>query len=165
MMTNAIMTGILALVIVGFIFYRQMMQRVVSQRNLLLPALLAVLLGGIFLTNNPSIEAEMAVVIGALVGVLSGLASGQFMRVWRDDKTGVIYQQGSWRYLVAVLVFIALRVALRFVLQGAGHAIDDVTLNDAFIAAIVGNYLGRAARIALRALPLAGGNLGNLPGR
>lgn len=165
MSTSTLTTIIIAFCLVVFIVYRQMGRRLVSQRGLLVPALLGVLLGGIFVTTSPTGEADMAVAAGAAFGVLSGLVSGQFMLVWRDEKTGWVYQQGSWRYLIAVLVLVVIRIAARFVLQGAGDTLDEVALNDAFIAAIVGNYLGRAIRIALRVLPLVGGNLGNLPAR
>ncbi len=165
MSTSTLATIVIAFCLVGFILYRQMGQRLVSQRGLLLPALLGVLLGGIFVTTTPTVEADVAVAVGAAFGVLSGLVSGRFMRVWRDERTGWVYQKGSWRYLIAVLVLVVIRIAARFALQAAGYALDEVALNDAFIAAIVGNYLGRAIRIALRVLPLVGGNLGNLPAR
>jgi hypothetical protein len=165
MSTSTLATVVIAVCLVGFIVYRQMGQRLVSQRGLLLPALLGILLGGIFVTTNPTGEADVAVAVGAAFGVLSGLVSGQFMLVWRNERTGWVYQKGSWRYLIAVLVLVVIRVAARFALQATGYAIDEVALNDAFIAALVGNYLGRAIRIALRALPLVGGSLGNLPVR
>lgn len=165
MLTSTLTTIVIAFCLVGFIVYRQMGQRLVSQRGLLLPALLGVLLGGVFVTTSPTGEADVAVAAGAAFGVLSGLVSGQFMLVWRDERTGWVYQKGSWRYLIALLVLVVIRIAARSVLQGAGYALDEVALNDAFIAAIVGNYMGRAISIGLRVLPLVGGSLGNLPVR
>lgn len=165
MSTSIFTTIVIALCLVGFIMYRQMTQRLVSQRGLALPALLGVLLGGIFVTTTPTLEADVLVALGAACGVLSGLVSGQFVRVWRDEQTGSIYQKGSWRYLIAVLALLVIRVAARYALQAGRYAIADVALNDAFIAVVVGNYLGRTIRLALRALPLVGGSLGNLPAR
>lgn len=165
MSTSTLSTLVIALCLIGFIMYRQMARRLVSQRGLLLPALLGVLLTGIFVSANPTLAAAAAVAVGAAFGVLSGLVSGQFMLVWRDGKTGGVYQQGSWRYLIAVLVLIAIRIAARFALQASGYAVDEVVLNDALLAAIVGNYLGRSIRIALRVLPLLGGSFSNLPAR
>ena len=165
MSTSTLTTIVIALCLVGFIMYRQMARRLVSQRGLLLPALLGILLGGVFVSANPTLAADAAVAAGVVFGVLSGLVSGQFMLIWRDGKTGGVYQQGSWRYLIAVLALLVIRVAARFALQAAGYALDEVALNDAFLAAIVGNYLGRSIRIALRVLPLIGGSFSNLPVR
>lgn len=165
MNTSVIATAILALVLVVYFFARQMMQRPVTQRGLLMPLILGVALGGVFLVNSPALGAVAAVGVGALLGVGSGLISGQFMRVWRDEATGIVYQRGGWRYLVAIVALLLARLLIRFVLIGMGAALDETALNDAFIAALVGNYLGRALRVALRALPLAGGRFEKLPSR
>ncbi|HLV98090.1 MAG TPA: hypothetical protein VKT82_05380 [Ktedonobacterales bacterium] len=61
-----------------------------------------------------------------------------------------------------MLVLVVIRFVVRFALQAAGYAIDEIALDDALIAAIVGNYLGRVFKIALRVLPLVVGNFGNL---
>jgi hypothetical protein len=163
--TSVIATAILALVMVVYIFARQMMQRPVTQRDLLAPLILGVALGGVFLVSSPALEAAAAVGVGALFGVGTGLVSGQFMRIWRDKATGLVYQRGGWRYLVAIVVLLLARVLIRFVFIWTGAVPDETALNDAFIAALVGNYLGRSVRVALRALPLAGGSFEKLPSR
>jgi hypothetical protein len=134
----------------------------VSQRSLLRPVLLNLVLGGIFAVTNPTGEAVITVLAGSLFGILSGFFSGQFLRIWRDESTGWVYQKGNWLYLITVLVLVVMRFAIRFAVQTTGFAVDEAALNEALLAAIVSNYLGRALRTALRVLPLVGGNLGNL---
>jgi CcdC protein len=162
MSVSSLVTLVIIVSLVGFILFRQMVRRLVSQRSLLMPVLLSFLLGGIFVVSNPTAEAAITVLVGLLFGILSGFISGQFMRVWRDDNTGWVYQKGNWRYLLTVLALVVIRFAVRIALHAAGSAVDETALNDALIAAVVGNYLGRTIKIALRVLPLVGGNLGNL---
>ncbi|HEX6778742.1 MAG TPA: CcdC protein domain-containing protein [Ktedonobacterales bacterium] len=165
MSIDVIITVALALALVIFIFARQMMQRPVTQRGLLLPVVVCVVLGGVFLARQPALVAVAAVGIGVLLGVGTGLISGQVMRVWRDEAPGVVWQRGGWRYLIAVIALLLVRVLIRFVLIWRGIAVDEAALNAAFIAAIVGNFLGRDIVIALRALPLAGGSFAKLSNR
>lgn len=165
MNSNVIVTALLALVIVVFIFARQLMQRPVTQRGLLIPLILSIVLAGVFLAKNPSPEAIVAVVIGEVLGVGTGLVSGQFMRVWQDEATGIIFQRGGWRYLVVIIALLLARILIRFVIIWSGSAVDETVLNAAFIAAIAGNFLGRDIRTALRALSLAGGSFAKLSSR
>ena len=51
---NVIVTVLLALVIVVYIFVRQMIQRPVTQRSLLMSLILSVALGGMFLVGHPA---------------------------------------------------------------------------------------------------------------
>ena len=67
---NVIVTAVLAVVIVVFIFVRQIIQRPVTQQSLLLPLILSVALGGLFLVGHPAPEGIAAVVIGG--GSLNG---------------------------------------------------------------------------------------------
>ena len=53
---NVIVTALLALVIVVFIFARQIIQLPVTQRSLLMPLILSVALGGMFLVGHPAPE-------------------------------------------------------------------------------------------------------------
>jgi Protein of unknown function (DUF1453) len=165
MNSNVIVTALLALVIVVFIFVRQIIQRPVTQRSLLLPLILSVAPGGIFLVGHPAPEGIAAVVIGAVLGVGTGLMSGQVVRVWRDAATGIVFQCGGWRYLIVLIALLVARVLMRFVFMRSGSAVDETALNAALIAALVGNFLGRDIRIALRALPLAGGSFTRLSSR
>jgi len=165
MTIDVIVTVVLALALVVFIFARQMMQRPVTQRGLLLPLVVCVALGGVFLVGHPALVAVAAVGIGVVFGVGTGLVSGQVMRVWRDEATGIVMQRGGWRYLLVVIALLLVRVLIRFVLIASGITVDEAALNAAFIAAIVGNFLGRDIVIALRALPLAGGSFAKLSSR
>ena len=162
---NVIVTAVVALVIVVFIFVRQIIQRPVTQQSLLLPLIVSVALGGVFLVGHPAPEGIAAVVTGAVLGVGTGLVSGQVVRVWRDEATGIVFQSGGWRYLIVLIVLLLARVLIRFVLMRSGSAVDETALNVALIAALVGNFLGRDIRTALRALPLAGGSFTKLSSR
>ena len=159
---NLIITVLLALVIVVFIFARQIVQRPVTQISLLLPLILSVAFAGLFLTDHPTPEGILAVIIGAVLGVGTGLVSGQVVRVWRDEATGIIFQNGGWRYLMVLIILLVARVLVRFVFTWRGSAVDETALNAALIAALVGNFVGRDIRTALRALPLAGGSFTKL---
>jgi hypothetical protein len=165
MTINVIVTALLALVIVVYIFVRQIIQRPVTQRNLLMPLILSVALGGVFLVGHPVPEGIAAVIIGAALGVGTGLVSGQVVRVWRDEATGIVFQHGGWRYLIVLIVLLLARVLIRYVFIWSGSAVDETALNAALIAALVGNFLGRDIRTALRALPLAGGSFTKLSSR
>jgi hypothetical protein len=165
MTINVIVTALLALVIVVYIFVRQIIQRPVTQRNLLMPLILSVALGGVFLVGHPVPEGIAAVITGAALGVSTGLVSGQVVRVWRDEATGIVFQHGGWRYLIVLIVLLLARVLIRYVFIWSGSAVDETVLNAALIAALVGNFLGRDIRTALRALPLAGGSFTKLSSR
>ena len=165
MNTNVIVTALLALVIVVFIFARQIMQLPITQRSLMMPPILNVAVGGLFLVGHPAPEGIAAVIIGVALGVGSGLVTGQVIRVWRDEATGIVFQHGGWHYLIVLIVLLLARVLIRFVFTWSGSAVDETALNAALIAALVGNLLGRDIRTALRALPLAGGSFTKLSGR
>src|SRR5207237_8541982 len=140
-------------------------RRAVPRRNRLMPLILSVVLGGVFLISHPALGAVAAVIIGALLGVGTGLVSGQVVRVWRDEATGIVFQRGGWRYLIVLIVLLLARVLIRFVFIWSGSAVDETALNAALIGALVGNFLGRDIRTALRALPLAGGSFTKLSSR
>jgi hypothetical protein len=162
---SQIVTAALAVVVVVFILTRQIVQRPVTQRSLLLPPVSGVGLGAIFLAGHPAPGSIAAVFIGATIGVAMGLLSGQVIRVWRDQTTGVVLQHGGWRYLIVLIVLLLARVLIRFLFNRSGSALDATALNAALIAALVGNVLGRDIRTALRALPLAGGSFTSLSNR
>ncbi len=165
MNSNVIVTVLLALVIVVFIFARQIIQLPVTQRSLLMPLILSVALGGVFLVSHPAPEGIAAVIIGAVLGVGTGLVSGQLIRVWRDEATGIIFQRGGWRYLIVLIALLLARVLIWFVFMRIDSAVDETALNAALIAALVGNFVGRDIRTALRALSLSGGSFAKLSSR
>ena len=165
MNSNVIVTALLALAIVVYIFARQIIQLPVTQRSLLMPLILSVALGGVFLLGHPAPEGIAAAVIGAMLGVGTGLVSGQLIRVWRDEATGIIFQRGGWRYLIVLITLLLARVLIRFLFMRSGSVVDETALNAALIAALVGNFLGRDIRTALRALELSGGSFTQLTSR
>lgn len=151
----------IALLIVIYMIVRQLQERRVSWNSLRLPAIVAVVLGGLFLYNNPTLGGGVAAIIGMILGLLTGVIGGQFIRLWRGQD-GAIYQKGDWRYLVTLVVFIAIRIVARVTL---GHLLSQTILDDAFVAAVIGNYLGRAATVLLRVASLTGRGLGSLSPR
>ena len=165
MTSNMMVTALLVLAIVVFIFVRQISQRPVTQQSLLLPLILSVAFGGLFLADHPAPEGIVAVIIGAALGVSTGLVSGQVVRVWRDEATGIVFQRGGLRYSLVLIALLLARVLIRFLFIWSGLAVDEMALNAALIAALVGNFLGRDIRTALRSLPLAGGSFAKLSAR
>ena len=127
-----------------------------------MPLVLSVILGGVFLVSHPAPERIAAMFIGAALGVGTGLVSGQVIRVWRDEATGIVFQRGGWRYLIVLIVLLLARVLIRFVFIWSGSAVDETALNAALIAALVCNFLGRDIRTTLRALSLCGGSFTKL---
>jgi hypothetical protein len=124
-----------------------------------------VALGGVFLVGHPAPEGTTAVAIGAMLGVGTGLVSGQAVRVWRDEATGIVFQRGGWRFLIVLIVLLLARVLIRFLFMRSGSSVDETALNAALISALVGNFLGRDIRTALRALKLSGGSFTKLSSR
>jgi hypothetical protein len=165
MTTNVMVTAVVALAIVVFIIARQIIQLPVTQRSLLMPLVLFMVSGGVFLVGHPAPERIAAVFVGAALGVGTGLVSGQLIRVWRDQATGIVFQRGGWRYLIILIVLLLARVLIRFVFIRSGSVVDETALNAALIAALVGNFLGRDIRTALRALSLSGGSFTKLLSR
>lgn len=165
MTTGTIAIGALVVALVVFLFARQLVQRPVTQRGLLTPLALGLALGVLFVANHPQPKIVAAVVIGAALGVGTGLLSGQLVRVWRDEATGVVFQRGGWRYLGVIIALLLMRVAIRLIVSRTGGALDDIALNAGLLAALMGNALGRDMVIALRALPLQRGGWVSLPGR
>src|ERR1700730_15113729 len=108
-----------------------------------MPLILSVVLGGVFLAGHPAPERIAAVFIGAALGVGTGLLSGQVVRIWRDETTGIVFQRGGWRYLIVLIVLLLARVLIRFLFIWSGSEVDETALNAALIAALVGNLLGR----------------------
>jgi membrane protein CcdC involved in cytochrome C biogenesis len=155
---------VVALVLVVFIVTRQIVERPVTQRSLLLTPILSAAFGGTFLVGHPAPAGIAAVVIGAAIGTGTGLLSGQVIRVWRDEATGVVLQRGGWRYLIILIALLLARVLIRLLFTRSG-AVDTTALNAALIAALVGTVLGRDLRTTLRALPLAGGSIARLSSR
>jgi hypothetical protein len=66
---------------------------------------------------------------------------------------------------IVLIVLLLARVLIRFLFIWSGSAVDETALNAALIAALVGNFVGRDIRIALRALRLAGGSFTKLSSR
>lgn len=159
MSTSVIVTILIALAIVVFVLSRQLVERPVTAAGLLLPIIVCVLLGAMYLSSKPTVDAVAAVGIGLVFGVGTGLLSGQLIRVWREEASGTVLQRGGWRYLLVIIALLLVRLLIRVVLSASGSHLDETALNAALIAALVGNLLGRDIRVARRALPLANGGL------
>jgi hypothetical protein len=163
---NTLTMALLGLAIFAYFLYQQTISRPVSRRDLTLPAILALVVGYRYL-NSPSIVLSDAVIVlgAAAIGLGTGFLAGQMIRVWRDEQTGIVYQHGGWHYLLFFIGLLIVRLVARVALQQSGIGVDASLLNDAFIAMVVGNFLGRAASVGLRALALHGWNYDALPRR
>lgn len=162
---NTLETAILALLVLGYMLYRQLVTRPVTRRDLLFPLIAGIYLAAVYF-GHPSSSADVAVVAGAaLFGIVTGAVSATVVRVWRDGATNLVMQRGGWRYLLVLLGLIAVRAALHVALVALKLDVSEAALNDAFIGMAVGSYAGRAVLVGLRALALLGWDPNALPGR
>ncbi len=159
---TGLQTAFLGMALFCYLLYRQCIRRPVTRQDLLLPAIGALYLAWRYL-GDASITGAAIVFTTALIGIGTGFLSGRLIRVWRDEESGHIYQFGGWPYAVAFVALLVLRVLMRVVVDGSGLIASAAVLNDAFIGMLVGNYLGRAASVGLRALALVGWNYDALP--
>jgi hypothetical protein len=117
-------------------------------------------LGALYLTirylDGPNSASQVILQISATVGILSGLIAGGLVRVWRDEKTDLVYQYGGWRYAGVLLALLLIRVIWHLFVDVTGVAASVAVLNDSLIAVGVGNYLGRTLHVGVRALHLSG---------
>ena len=153
MNTTMISTILIALVAIGYLIYKQVIQQPVSQRDFLLPVI-GVIYAGVMFANTTDWNLLLSVLVGGGLGVLTGLAGGQVVRVWRDGNSGIVYQRGGWSYVLVLLGLLAARVLIYIVLHQMGIVSGVSSLNDAFISLALGNYLGRTINIHLRATSL-----------
>lgn len=162
------MSGLDTTLLVGLLFayllVRQAIKRPVTRLDFILPILGAVYLTARYL-DGPGTASQIFVEISATVGILSGLIAAGMVRVWRDAKTGIVYQFGGWRYAAVLFVLLATREVWRLFVDTAGIAASVTLLNDALIALALGNYLGRTLHVGIRALHLTGWNPRAIPGR
>jgi hypothetical protein len=143
--------------------YRQFVQRPVTAKDIILPIVAGLYLADRYLTGGGLTAAALA--LGAAgTGIVTGLFSGVVVRVWQDASNGTVYQRGGWSYLAVLGGPVVVRVVLHVVFSATG-LVDATTLNTAFIAMAVGNYVGRAITVSLRALALVGWNFAALPAR
>lgn len=162
---NTLETAILALLVLGYMLYRQLVTRPVTRRDLLLPLIAGIYLAAVYF-GHPSSPADVTVVVGAsLFGIATGVPSAAVVRVWRDGASKLVMQRGGWRYLFVLLGLIAVRAVLHVALVALKLDVSAATLNDAFIGMAVGSYAGRAVLVGLRALALLGWDPNALPGK
>lgn len=159
---TGLQTTLLGVALFCYLLYRQCVRWPVTRRDLLLPTLGALYLGWHYL-GGASVASAVIVLVAAVIGAGTGLLSGQMIRVWKDEKSGIVYQFGGWRYVLAFVALLLLRLAMRVVVNGTDVIASAAVLNDAFIGMMVGNYLGRAANVGLRALALLGWHYDALP--
>ncbi|HEV7214407.1 MAG TPA: CcdC protein domain-containing protein [Chloroflexota bacterium] len=152
-----ITTALAAVALVVYVLYRQLAQRPVTAKDVIIPLAGGLYLGDRYLTGGSA--ASAALVLGAAgIGIVSGLFSGFAVRVWQDANSGAVYQKGGWSYLAVLVGLVVMRIVLKVALSSTG-IIDPTNLNTAFIAMAIANYAGRAITVGLRALALAGWNL------
>src|SRR5690348_4864096 len=76
------------------ILVREIGELPVPRGNLVLPPALCVGLGTLFLSRHPATGSIAAVLVGASIGVSTGLFGAQVVRIWRDQAAGVVLQRG-----------------------------------------------------------------------
>lgn len=160
-MNETTLTSILIIaVVLIYICYKQCVQQFVSNRDFMLPAAAAIYFGYMVVNGMVGMDTVL-MLVGSVLGILTGLWSGRVVRVWRDNKTEVVFQRGGWSYLLVLIGLLVARMIIYIVLRYTGIAGDlgSNAINDAFIALTVGNYLGRSINVHLRAarfMPQAG---------
>lgn len=161
---NGLQVVILGAALFCYMLYRQCVRRPVTRRDFLIPGIGALYLGTRYLGGS-SLQVQNAaiVLVGALVGVATGLLCGRMIRVWRDQESGIVYQFGGWPYAVAFLSLLIVRIAMRVVARQWDFGTSAAILNDAFIGMMVGNFLGRAVNVGARALALLDWQFDALP--
>ncbi len=162
------MNGLLAVVLGAAIFcymlYRQCARRPVTRNDFLLPGVAALYLGTRYLGGSGlGVHGAIVVLMAAVIGIGTGLLGGQMIRVWRDQESGMVYQFGGWRYAVAFLALLLVRIAMRIVARQWDFGVNAAVLNDAFIGMIVGNFFGRAINVGARAMALLDWQFDALP--
>lgn len=160
-----IQTALLALLVLGYMIYRQFVTRPVTRNDVLLPVIGIVYLGVMYF-GKPSNDGAVGLVVAAtLFGAGTGLLSAAVVRVWHDGATGLVMQRGGWKYLLVLVGLIVVRLLLRLATSALKFDVTEAALNDAFIGMAVGNYAGRALLVGVRALALLGWDPNALPGR
>lgn len=162
---NVLETALIALTVLGYMLYRQVVTRPVTRHDLLLPLAGGIYFGGVYF-GHPGSTSDIVMVAGAtLFGIGTGLASAAVVNVWRDGATGLIMQREGWRYLLVLLGLVAMRVLLRVVAAALKLDVSASALNDVLIGMAMGNYAGRAMLVSVRALSLLGWHTNALPSR
>lgn len=165
MNATTLQTALIALLVLSYMIYRQLVTRPVTRRDLLLPLAGAAYLAVVYF-GHPGSAVDVALVVGAaLFGVGTGLVSAAVVTVWRDIASGLVMQRGGWKYLLVLVGLILVRVLLRVLAYALKLDVSATVLNDAFIAMAVGNYAGRAVLVGSRALSLLGWDTSALPSR
>ena len=161
---NGLQTAMLGAALFCYMLYRQCARRPVTRGDLLIPGIGTLYLATRYL-GGASLQVQDAAIllVGALIGIGTGLLCGQMIRVWRDQESGIVYQFGGWPYAIAFLSLLIVRIAMRVVARQGDLGTSAVVLNDAFIGMMVGNFLGRAVNVGARALALLDWQFDALP--
>lgn len=150
MTQSTLLTIVIIAAAIIYICYKQCVQQLVSNRDFLLPIIGAIYFAIIVINGQVGMDSIVFVVVGGVVGILTGLMSGQVVRVWRDHNTGMVYQRGGWSYVMVLLGLMAARIIIYIVLRYGGVVAGFGPINFAFIALALGNYLGRSINVHLR---------------
>jgi hypothetical protein len=152
---NGLQTALLGAALFCYILYRQCARRPVTRSDFLIPGIGALYLGSRYLGGATlPVQDAVTVLAATLIGVGTGLLCGQVIRVWRDEASGIVYQFGGWPYLLSFLGLLLVRIAMRVVTRQWDVGASAALLNDAFIGMMIGNFLGRAVNVGVRAMAL-----------
>ncbi len=146
-MQNTVITyAIVLLVVVRFLF-RELRRRKVRVRTVWVrPAILAVLLALLLwpaLTlpgaNRPFVA--IALVAGALAGVVTGALVARSTTFTAAGERGAVFAQGNLVTVVIWLVALALRLLVRFAVAGAGATpAEQLALNVGLVALVTAAF-------------------------
>ena len=150
MTQSTVITIVIIAAAIIYICYKQCVQQLVSNRDFLLPIIGAVFFAITVINGQVGMDSILFVVVGGVVGILTGLMSGQVVRVWRDHNTGAMYQRGGWSYVMVLVGLLIARIIIYIVLRYSGVVTGFGPINFAFIALALGNYLGRSINVHLR---------------
>lgn len=100
LLNNPVLEVLIALVIVVYIVYRQLRERKLSARGLIIfPAILLILIAHSWPSFHPSSTKALEILISAIVSTTLGLLACRQLRVYAGP-TGQAMAKGSWTYFL-----------------------------------------------------------------
>src|SRR5947209_12058891 len=118
---NSFITIIAVVLIIGYVLFNILSEKTVTLRDLMLPVLAGIYLGYSYFQHADSFS-SILVAGGAFIGIVLGLVIAQLIRVWRDERTGLVHQKGNWLFVGIYVGVIVLRVAVEVVLHQSGFS-------------------------------------------
>ncbi|MGW4249241.1 hypothetical protein [Nocardia sp. NPDC004722] len=149
---NAVVEGLVAVLVIGWIMYRQTRWQVLDQSKLWRgPIVLGVVgvlqMKSVLANGAPSVLAVTLLALSAVLALAVGLVMGQLSQV-RSGAAGLEARTG-WTGSLLWLVLLAVRIGVDVVARANGAAV--VTSVGAILLVVAVNRAGRAVVLARRA--------------